>query len=155
MGFLDSYKRLERYCGDLYGDDLRLGGYIEEMENTPHGPLRVSNWDKDLSMLKRCRWLRNQIVHDPDCTESNMVEPEDNAWLTDFYSRLLNQADPLALYEKAVKRPAKSKQARSHPAEQPIPTAKNSDKDNSVLILFAVICIVLLIFTLFQIIIQL
>ena len=31
MGFLDSYKRLEKLCGEVMNDDRRITAYIEEM----------------------------------------------------------------------------------------------------------------------------
>lgn len=58
--------------------------------------------------LKHYRWVRNQISHEPGCSEENMCEPEDARWLDRFYSRIMNQTDPLALYRKvrsAAKRP--------------------------------------------------
>ena len=47
MGFLDSYKRLEKLCGEVMNDDRRITAYIEEMNNTPMGSLHVSTWNED------------------------------------------------------------------------------------------------------------
>lgn len=35
MGFIESYKRLERLCGDLLNDDRRISAYIDEMISLP------------------------------------------------------------------------------------------------------------------------
>lgn len=103
MGFIDSYKHLEKLCGDLLNDDRRVSAYIDEMLNSPRGAYYVKTWDEDLKKLKHYRWVRNQIAHEPGCTEENMCEPKDELWLDEFYSRILNQTDPLSLYRQAIK----------------------------------------------------
>ena len=103
MGFIDEYKRLEKLCGDLLNDDRRISAYIEQMQANPCGAYYVKNWEADLKQLKHCRWIRNKIVHEPNCTEENMSTPLDTQWIVGFYSRILNQTDPLALYYKAIR----------------------------------------------------
>lgn len=103
MGFIESYKHLEKLCGEVLNDDRRISAYIDEMINTPRGSYLVSGWDNDLKQLKHYRWVRNQISHEPSCTEENMCESGDTAWLNNFYSRIMNQTDPLTLYAKATK----------------------------------------------------
>lgn len=109
MGFMDSYKRLEKLCGEILGKDRPpVSAYIDEMKSLSNGSLYVRNWEEDLKNLKHYRWVRNQISHEPGCSEENMCEPEDARWLDRFYSRIMNQTDPLALYRKtrsAAKRP--------------------------------------------------
>jgi len=85
------------------------------MINTPRGSYIVRGWDDDLKQLTYYRWVRNQIAHEPDCTEQNMCEPSDAVWLDDFYSRIMNQIDPLALYSKATK----PRPAQAHKPESP------------------------------------
>ena len=101
MSFIDSYKHLEKLCGEILNDDRRLSAYIDEMINTPNGNRYVRNWDDDLKTLKHYRWVRNQISHEPGCNESNMCDPEDALWLNNFHSRIMNQTDPLSMYRKA------------------------------------------------------
>ena len=103
MGFIDSYKRLEKLCGEVLNDDRRISAYIEEMENNTRGGYCVHTWYDDLKKLKHYRWVRNKIAHDPDFSEDNMCQPADALWLDEFYSRIMNQTDPLALYHKAMK----------------------------------------------------
>lgn len=102
MSFMASYKHLEKLCGELLDDDRRVSAYIEAMLREPNGPLLVDGWNSDLMHLKHYRHIRNQIVHDPGCTEENMCEPGDEEWLDDFYDRIMTQTDPLALYRKAI-----------------------------------------------------
>ena len=102
MGFIDSYKHLEKLCGEVLNDDRRVSAYIDEMISTPEGSYYVGTWDEDLNNLKHYRWVRNQISHEPGCSEQNMCDPEDELWLEEFYLRIMNQTDPLALYRKAT-----------------------------------------------------
>lgn len=99
MGFMDSYKQLEKLCGDMLGEG-RVSAYIKEMSDKPRGAYLVSGWEADLKRLRHCRRIRNQIAHEPDCSETDMCLPEDAKWLDDFYARIKNQTDPLALYYK-------------------------------------------------------
>lgn len=101
MSFIDSYKRLEKLCSEIYNDNHGVSSYIDEMINTPIGARYVSGWDDDLKQLKHYRWVRNQIVHDPGCSEENMCEYGDAQWLDNFRSRIMSASDPLALYRKA------------------------------------------------------
>ena len=112
MGFIDSYKHLEKLCGEILNDDRRLSAYIDEMTNTYRGSFYVRNWDNDLKTLKHYRWIRNQISHEPDCNESNMCSYEDEMWLNEFYLRIMNQTDPLSEYRQAVQHAA-SKNTRN------------------------------------------
>ena len=98
MSFIDSYKRLEKLCNEIYGNGVK--SYIEEMSSIPMGSRFVTKWDEDLKKLKHYKWVRNQISHDPDCTEDNMCEPDDAQWLDNFRSRIMAANDPLALYRK-------------------------------------------------------
>ena len=102
MGFIDSYKRLEKLCGEILNDDRRISAYIDEMVNNPRGAYCVSTWNEDLKKLKHYRWIRNKITHEPGYSEDNMCEPSDTWWLDDFYLRIMNQTDPLTLYHKAI-----------------------------------------------------
>ena len=102
MSFIEAYKHLEKLCGEVLNDDRRISAYIDEMINKPRGQYIVSGWNEDLKKLKHYRWVRNKITHEPDCTEENMCEPNDTVWLQNFYSRIMNQTDPLTLYAKAT-----------------------------------------------------
>ena len=102
MGFIDSYKRLEKLCSEVCGVNRGVAAYIDEMINNSYASYSVKGWDDDLKQLKHYRWVRNQIAHDPDCSEENMCEPDDSKWLDDFRKRIMNQTDPLAMYRKAT-----------------------------------------------------
>ena len=115
MSFISSYKHLEKLCGEVMDDSRRVSAYIEEMERTPRGAFYVSSWNDDLKALKHYRWVRNQIAHNPDCDEENMCDMDDVLWLDQFYSRIMNQTDPLTLYRIATT-------PRTVAAEKPVGT---------------------------------
>ena len=102
MSFISSYKHLEKLCGEVMNDRRCISAYIEEMERKPRGAFYVPSWNDDLKALKHYRWVRNQIAHEPDCDEDNMCDEDDVLWLAQFYSRIMNQTDPLTLYRKAI-----------------------------------------------------
>lgn len=128
MGFIDSYKHLEKLCGEVLSDDRRVSAYIDEMLNTPNGSYYVRTWESDLKNLKHYRWVRNQISHEPGCTEQNMCEPEDEVWLNEFYSRIMNGTDPLTLYRKATRPRTIDKPSPTRTQDIPTYTQPNSYK---------------------------
>lgn len=151
MGFMESYKHLEKICGEVLNDDRRVSAYIDEMTKTPVGSYYVRGWDDDLKQLKHYRWVRNRIVHEPDCSEQSMCQPSDTVWLDNFYLRVMNQTDPLALYSKATKPRPAQKTAQAHKPDSPActysqPTA-NQRKSSQTL----TGCLVFLIVTLFAV----
>lgn len=95
MSFIESYKHLDKICGEMFETQYGVSAYIEEMLNNPHGSFLVRGWENDLKQLKHYRWIRNQIVHEPDCYEETMCEAGDDEWLDNFYERIINQTDPL------------------------------------------------------------
>ncbi len=103
MNFIDSYKKLEKLCNEMYGDKHGVSLYIDEMINTPVGSRYVKSWNEDLKQLKHYRWVRNQIVHEPGCTETNMCNRDDIQWINNFYTRMMSTSDPLALYRKTIR----------------------------------------------------
>lgn len=169
MGFMDSYKQLEKLCGDMLGEG-RVSAYIKEMSDKPRGAYLVSGWENDLKRLRHCRRIRNQIAHEPGCSETDMCLPEDAKWLDDFYARIMNQTDPLALYYKythpspkytkpvdaaADTRPTESGEAGTArgqndngssrtPSEPGRDDGKNGRKDTAVVVLIAIAAVLAL-----------
>lgn len=77
MSFIDSYKHLEKLCGEVLNDDRRISAYIDEMISSSRGFYLVRGWDDDLKQLKHYRWVRIQISHEPWCSEENMCNTSD------------------------------------------------------------------------------
>lgn len=118
MSFIESYKHLDKICGEMFETQYGVSAYIEEMLNNPHGSFLVRGWENDLKQLKHYRWIRNQIVHEPDCYEETMCEAGDDEWLDDFYGRIINQTDPLAMCRKATRPQPVAKSAQNHELAQ-------------------------------------
>lgn len=148
MTFMNSYKALEKLCNDIYGENHGISIYIEEMTQLPSGSRYVFGWDKDLKQLKHYRWVRNKIVHEPNCQEEDMCNSEDVRWLDNFHRRIMNQTDPLALYYQATKavrnKPSDTPQHTYYDA-QPVSHSKKPKK-MSVLGIFSVIALIILFF---------
>lgn len=105
MGFMYSYKGLDKLCREILGcsdNESGITAYINEMYAVANGKALVKDWEYDLKQLKHYRWIRNQIAHDPDCTEASMCVRGDEQWLENFRSRIMSVNDPLALYKKSL-----------------------------------------------------
>ena len=126
MGFLDSYKRLEKLCNEIYGDNHGISSYIDDMSKLTSASRYVLSWNDDLKQLKHYRWVRNQIVHEPNCTEENMCEYGDAEWLDDFHSRIMSGNDPLTLYRKAQSAQATQRSKQPKPSEYISPKQERS-----------------------------
>jgi len=103
MGFMDSYKRLEKLCGDMLEDERRISAYIDKMYENTEGWDLVDDWESDLKNLKYYRRIRNKLVHEPDAYEEELCDTEDVEWLEDFYYRIIDGEDPLSRYYKIVR----------------------------------------------------
>ena len=95
MSFMNSYKHLEKLCGEIMRDERRVSAYIDEMTCTPFGPSLVAGWNNDLKKLKHYRHIRNLIAHEPDCSEDSLCVPSDAVWIENFCTRILNSSDPV------------------------------------------------------------
>ena len=117
MSFMNSYKHLEKLCGEIMRDERRVSSYIDEMTCTPFGPSLVAGWNNDLKKLKHYRHIRNLIAHEPDCSEESLCVPSDSVWIENFCTRILNSSDPLSLYRRALEEQRKA-QAKRIPQPQ-------------------------------------
>lgn len=101
MGFMESYKHLDNLCKDMNG--IGITGYIKDMEQEQNGDFYITGWKNDYMQLKHYRHIRNQIAHENYANESNMCSVEDTFWLDEFYRRIMEQTDPLALCYKKTR----------------------------------------------------
>ncbi len=120
MSFMSSYKHLDHLCQGMYPNARNgVSGYIEDMERQPSGSYRVYGWDEDYKALKHYRWVRNQIAHEEYADEETMCEPGDIEWLENFYQRIMNQTDPLALAYQASKPRVQNASAQQNHSDIP------------------------------------
>ena len=95
--FLTEYNHLEKLCNDLYNQQHGISLYISDMEATPRAAsIKISEWNKDLKVLKHLRHIRNAMVHDLDEQEVTYTQ-EDIRNLKEFHRRIMEQRDPLSL----------------------------------------------------------
>lgn len=119
--FLETYKRFEALCGDLFSCRHGVSAYIVEMERTPDiWQCKVPGWKDDYYTLKHLRWLRNQLVHNPSapgCTD------EDVRKLQTFHARILNRQDPLAVLHllRSAEETHRPSEREKHPLHTTVP----------------------------------
>lgn len=149
--FMSSYKHLEKLCGDILQDDRRISAYIDEMTKIASGSSAVHGWNEDLKKLKHYRWVRNQIVHDPDYEEEDLCGPNDVLWLENFYSRIRNPDRPLALYYHLTKKGGEDNRKKQESVRtntydtynrQPMPRREPEHSSGGMILVVCVIIIV-------------
>lgn len=101
--FQEAYKSLDKLCREYLSGYDGVSGYIRLMENEWYGEHYVSTWNKDLKMLKHVRWVRNQLSHEVGTLESDICSWSDLEFVDDFYKRIINTTDPLAMLRQAQK----------------------------------------------------
>jgi len=107
--FFEEYKRLDRLCGDMYACQNGVSAYLAAMESKAvRGSARVACWDSDYRQLKHVRWVRNRIAHDSGSLR--ISEPDDLAFVQDFYNRIFEGRDALTLLRKAEEQPRQKQQ---------------------------------------------
>ena len=110
----DEFKQVDAICRNMFLCQHGVSAYISQMEQvSSYGRYKVPFWDKDYQMLKRVRWLRNQIAHEMAVTDCTISDVE---YLMDFHNRLLIQQVPLAVLAKAertIQRPLYQKAAKT------------------------------------------
>ncbi len=125
MGFLESYKKLDNLCKDLLRSEKGVASYLERMEKYRNAQYQIFHWDLDYKMLKHYRHIRNQIAHDNYANESNMSNEHDVKWIKNFYQRILNQTDPLALYETKRAHANKTQNMKTNQTNKSVHTIHN------------------------------
>lgn len=93
--FLNEYKQVDAICRDMFSGEGGISEYINQMEQTPYNSrYKIPVWDDDYRVLKRLRWVRNQIAHTPNFSDYNYNDYNN---LILFHKRLINCQDSLAL----------------------------------------------------------
>lgn len=102
--FFEKYKRLEKLCNDMYGASNGITLYINNMkEFSFHNYRNIPNWDADLKQLVRLRHIRNNLAHNEGAFAESICTQYDIEWIQSFYTRILNQSDPLAMLHRLPK----------------------------------------------------
>lgn len=97
LDYLESYKRLDQLCRDMFRSKDGVTEYINQMDRVISKINSKQDWRNFYSRLKYQRRLRNDLVHNTecsDCTEEDIDEIEY------FFDLILKQEDPLACIRK-------------------------------------------------------
>lgn len=112
--FLKSYIVLDSLLKDMYQSKNGVSDYINDMAEIENGSAFIYDWDSSLKQLKRLRHIRNRLCHETGSFGENLCSESDISWLNNFRESLINQTDPLSLYEKHLKTIKKSIKIKSH-----------------------------------------
>ena len=97
LDFLEAYKNLDELCKQILSSDVGISKYIENMEEEIQGFDYVKDWEKDYKKLKHMRFIRNQLVHEPNSFNNNLVILDDIEWIKDFQLRIIKCTDPFSM----------------------------------------------------------
>lgn len=130
--FIEAYKSLDELCKQILSSDRGISEYIDEMSNERLGRMMVACWEKDYNQLKKMRWIRNQLVHEVNSSQSNLVTIEDIEWLKTFRSRIMECTDSFSLLREArnIKRKTTVKQEKPLETYSQINEPSNSLETN-------------------------
>ena len=116
----DEFKRLEKLCNEIYGEQHGVTLYIKEMESTPgYAARKIFGWDYDLQGLKRVRHIRNAMSHDDSDSDTD-YNFEDVEFIKNFHARIMRGEDPLSLLRKQ----AETVRTRNKAISEPVPPDK-------------------------------
>ncbi len=145
MGFMEAYKRLDNLCKDLFESETGVTPYINNLEyilNTGSQPINAYS---DYKQLKHYRYIRNQIVHENNANETNMCDKNDTLWIEQFHQRILNQTDPISLYQKAIagtQRHASKSKRKAKPAQSQVVKKRTSKSKKAFTIIMIALILV-------------
>ena len=114
MQFLKSYIVLDSLLKDMYQSKNGVTEYINDMIEIENGSAFVYDWDSNLKQLKHLRHIRNRLCHETGSFGEDLCSESDIRWLNNFRENLINQTDPLSLYEKHMETIKKSIKIKSH-----------------------------------------
>ena len=155
--FFESYKRLDRLCGDILNCKNGISEYIQQMEQTGQSGFKVANWTEDYKMLTHVRLVRNQIAH--DTSNASFSTETDLEFVNSFYNRILKQDDPFAHLRKMnstefiPNNNLSSSPSKEHFQYQPLNNSNNNFVDRFLIGIgiIAAIIVILILFCLFGI----
>ena len=101
LEFLEAYKSLDELCKQILSSDRGISEYIDEMNRESQGRMRVACWEMDYKRLKKLRWIRNQLVHETNSFQDDLISLEDIEWLKNFYARIMECTDPFSLLHQS------------------------------------------------------
>ncbi len=133
--FQEEYKRLESLCKDCFSSVEGVSAYIRQLEYEQWCLQKFAVlWEEDYKMLKHIRWIRNKLSHEPGTLYSDICTEKDLNFITEFYSKIINCADPIAQLHKAKEyekiRNIQNRQYTSYTSEPIKPTTPVTNKNS-------------------------
>ena len=102
--FFEEFKHLDKLCKEIYNDQYGVTHYIDDMKAVSKANYRyIPNWENDLEQLIRLRHIRNNLAHAEDAFNEEECKKKDIDWIREFYERILNQSDPMAILYQNTK----------------------------------------------------
>lgn len=96
--FFEAYKGLDELCKQILScEGSGVSQYIDEMSKDKQGRMLVKGWEQDYKQLKRMRWIRNQLAHESNSFEENLVTVQDLEWVKEFRNHIMECTDPFSL----------------------------------------------------------
>lgn len=154
LEFLEAYKSLDELCKQILSSDRGISEYIDEMNRESQGCMRVACWEMDYKRLKKLRWIRNQLVHEINSFEDDLISPEDIEWMKEFQTRIMECTDPFSLLYQSRNIKTKTANQEKYPAnyfERKEPFEESFIDRNLVIGVMTLIGIVLLALIIWQV----
>lgn len=149
--FFEAFKQLDKLCTELYKTPHGVTHYIDDMKAASWDNYKdIPNWKTDLKELIRLRHIRNHLAHTQGAFHEDICTQNDIDWIKNFYQRIMNQSDPLALLYQTTHR----KQHTQKPDYNNYTLNKNiyknnKDKPNTTYLILTLIIVVTAIILIF------
>ena len=99
--FFDLFTKVDQLCVDVYQNEHGLSDYVEDMRSISVCSVEdIPDWEADLFQLIAMRNIRSSLINTPGAFSEDICSLEQLEWLEDFYQRVLDRKDPLALLEE-------------------------------------------------------
>ena len=147
--FLEEYKKLDKLCKEIYNSEKGITSYIDDMRNTNYSEkIVIPCWEHDIHTLVSLRHARNKLTHEVGTSDSPICTYADIDWLKNFYHRIVNRQDPIAIIHK--NRYAKKQNTQIYTQNQNIQTSQSKkSKSNNDEIYLAIMCIIIILAIIF------
>lgn len=130
IALLEAFGRLDKLCGECFAQPYGVTLYISEMESLKNTAApAISDFDSDLQWLKTVRHKRNRLAHGEIPFDLFCAEAADVQFCDRLYQSILQQRDPLSLYERSA---AQSASPRRKSTENP------RQKGNGIVVFFRI-----------------
>lgn len=136
VAFLETYKRLDKLCRELYDAEKGVTSYIDDLkQQSAIGRQLVPGWDHDLNQLIALRHLRNRLTHEVGTMEEPLCTQEDIKEIETMHQRILSRTDPLAQLRKVLQttrlRTTRQKKVPSDTYQFPVSSYQTNKKSVS------------------------